>query len=285
MTGAGAPPFDLRTLRDSFATLTSGTRMPVLGLGVFQTPPGAVTRRAVEAALEVGYRHIDTARLYRNEADVGAAVRASNVPREALFVTTKLWNDEHGFDAALAGFDRSLSTLGLDYVDLYLIHWPATTLRAETWRALERIHRDGRARAIGVSNFTIRHIEELLARAEIVPAVNQVEFHPFLFQRELLAYCQAHGIQLEAYSPLTRGRRLDDPTLGRIAAAHDVDVARVMIRWGLQHRIVEIPKSVDPGRIRSNAGVFDLTLSAAEMATIDGLDAGSRITTDPATMP
>ena len=256
-----------------------------MGLGVFQTPPGGATERAVAAALDAGYRHIDTARIYQNEASVGAAVRRSGLDRDSVFVTTKLWNDDHGFEATLRAFERSRAALGLDVVDLYLIHWPATGRRAETWRALEKLHADGACRSIGVSNFTVRHLTELLATAEVPPAVNQVEFSPFLYQRELLELCRAHGIQLEAYSPLTRARRFQEPVLQAIAADHHATVPQVLLRWGLQHEVVVLPKSVDPGRIRENAGAFDLVLDPEEMARLDALDAGFRVSWDPSEMP
>lgn len=265
--------------------LNNGVRLPVLGLGVFQTPVGAATRAAVRSALDQGYRHIDTAALYRNEADVGAAVRESGVPREEVFVTTKLWNDDQGFDSAVRAFEKSRAALGLGYVDLYLIHWPVSSQRVESWRAMTRLLRDGKCRAIGVSNFTTAHLEELLGRSDVVPAVNQVEFSPFLFQRELLDFCEARRIQLEAYSPLTKGQRLSAPTVSRIAQAHQVSGAQVLIRWGLQHRVVEIPKSVRPERIRENADVFGFTLSATEMAELDGLNEGFRTSWDPSRMP
>src|SRR5688572_18816892 len=192
------------TLQSRIA-LNDGAKMPALGLGVWQAAAGKETRRAVGAALEIGYRLIDTAKMYGNERDVGAAVRESGIPREEIFVTTKLWNDDHGHEAALRAFERSRKELGLDYVDLYLIHWPVTGLRQETWKAFLKLRDEGRVRSIGVSNYTIQHLEELLPESPTPPAVNQVEFHPFLYQRELLAFCQGRRIQLEAYSPLVRG--------------------------------------------------------------------------------
>ncbi len=261
--------------------LNNGVAMPVLGLGVFKARPGRETRDAVRWALEDGYRHIDTARIYRNEADVGAAVRASGLAREELFIVTKLWNADQGFDKTRRALDTSLRDLGIDYVDLYLMHWPVTGKRLESWRAMETLLAEGRCRAIGVSNFTGAHLEHLLGAADVVPAVNQVELSPFLYQRELLDVCRRHGIQVEAYSPLTRGRRLSDARLTVIARQHDKTPAQVLIRWSLQHELVVIPKSVHRGRIAENRDVFDFELSADEMARLDGLHEGLRIAWDP----
>jgi diketogulonate reductase-like aldo/keto reductase len=281
-------PFPLQDLR-SRVRLSQGTDMPVLGLGVFQSPPGAETRQAVAWALAEGYRLIDTAAMYGNEADVGAAVRASGIPREEIFVTTKLWHTEHGFEAAQRAGRRSLETLGLEYIDLYLIHWPRAnppSQRLDSWRALERLKEDGVCRAIGVSNYTVRHLEEIVGSGRPLPAVNQVEFHPFVFDPELLAYCVAHGIQLEAYSPLTRDKRLDDATVGAIARAHGRSPAQVLIRWGLQHSVVEIPKSIRQERIRENAKVFDFSLTTDEITRLDALRDHRRVTGwDPAEIP
>jgi diketogulonate reductase-like aldo/keto reductase len=269
--------------------LNQGPEMPVLGLGVFQSPPGTETRRAVAWALEAGYRLIDTAAMYGNEADVGAAVRASRVPREEIFITTKLWHTEHGYDAAKRAGRRSLETLGLDHIDLYLIHWPRANSPADrlgSWKALEELRDDGLCRAIGVSNYAIRHLEELRAHASTPPAVNQVEFHPFVYDPELLAYCSARGIQVEAYSPLTRNRRLDDAAIASVARDHGRSPAQVLIRWGLQHGVVEIPKSVHRERIEENARVFDFELAPAEMAQLDSLRDRRRVTQwDPAEIP
>jgi diketogulonate reductase-like aldo/keto reductase len=266
-------------------TLPGGVEMPVLGLGVWQAAPGAETRDAVGEALRVGYRLVDTARAYRNEADVGAAVRESGIPRGEIFVTTKLWNGDHGYDRTLRAMDESLERLGLERVDLYLVHWPVEGLRHESWRAMEKILADGKARAIGVSNYTIRHLDELLARAKVAPAVNQVEFSPFLYQRDLLAHCVRHGIRLEAYGPLVRGQRMDDPVLARIARKHGRTPAQVLLRWALQHDVVAIPKSVHPARIRENSDVFGFALEADDMAALDGLDEGYRTSWDPTDAP
>ncbi len=272
------------TLR-STATLRGGVEMPRLGLGVWQSAPGEETRRAVSEALAAGYRHVDTARAYRNEADVGAAIRESGVPRREVFVTTKLWNADHGYDRTLRAMDQSLASLGMEQVDLYLVHWPVEGLRNDTWRAMEKILSDGKARAIGVSNYTIRHLDELLARAKMAPSVNQVEFNPFLNQRALLAHCRRHGIQLEAYGPLARAHRMDEPALVAIARKHGRTPAQVLLRWGLQHELVVIPKSVRPERIRENADVFGFALDAQDLAALDALDEGYRTSWDPTDAP
>jgi len=259
--------------------------MPVLGLGVWQAAAGKETRKGVEVALEVGYRLIDTAKLYGNERDVGAAVRESGVPREEVFVTTKLWNSDHGYEAALKAFEKSRHDLGLDYIDLYLIHWPVPGLRHDSWKALLKLHDQGLARSIGVSNYTIRHLEELLTAAPAPPSVNQVEFHPFLFQQDLLAFCKEHGIQLEAYSPLARGRRLKHPVITELAAKYARTPAQIMIRWSLQHGLVVIPKSVRPERIRENAAVFDFELRREDIARLDGLDERAHVAWNPDDLP
>jgi len=273
----GRTDWDLR----SRVKLRNGVEMPILGLGVWQSAPGEETRRAVLEALAAGYRHVDTARAYRNESDVGAAIRESGVPRGDVFVTTKVWNADHGYDRTLRAIDESLETLGMEQVDLYLVHWPVEGLRHDTWRAMERILADGKARAIGVSNYTARHLDELLARAKVPPAVDQVEFSPFLHQRALLEHCRRNGIQLEAYGPLVRGHKMDDPTLERIALEHGRTPAQVLLRWGIQHELVVIPKSVRPERIRENADLFGFALDADDMAALDGLDEGYRTSWDP----
>lgn len=265
----------------STVRLNNGVEMPRLGLGVYQAPSGGPTSDAVLWAFANGYRHVDTAALYGNERDVGEAVRASGIPREEIFVTTKLWNDDHGYDAALRAFDESQSRLGLDVVDLYLIHWPVEGLRDESWRALEKLYRDGRCRAIGVSNYTIGHLDQLLARCEVKPVVNQVEFSPFLHQADLLGHCHRHGVRLEAYSPLTKGHRLRDATLLSVGDRHGKTPAQVLIRWALQRDTVVIPKSTDRDRIAENANVFDFELGDEEMATLDGLHEGLRTSWDP----
>jgi diketogulonate reductase-like aldo/keto reductase len=265
--------------------LNSGVEIPVLGLGVFQTPPGRVTQEAVKFALKVGYRHVDTASLYGNEEDVGRGVRGSGVPREEVFVTTKLWNSDHGYDSALSACERSLRRLGLGYIDLYLIHWPVPELRDETWRALVELQRRGSCRAIGVSNYTIRHLQELLDSSEVVPDVDQVEFNPFLYQEELLQFGESRRIQLEAYSPLTRAKKLRHPVILEVARRYSKSPAQVMIRWGLQHGLVVIPKSTRPERIKENSAVFDFEISSADTSRLDSLSEDLHTVWDPTDEP
>jgi len=269
----------------STVKLNNDVRMPILGLGVYQSPPGRVTRNAVNFALRVGYRHVDTARIYGNEADVGEAVRESGVPRGDLFVTTKLWNSDQGYDSTLRAFEGSLKRLGLDYLDLYLVHFPVPDLRKETWSAMETLLKKGRCRAIGVSNFTIRHLEELIEESHVIPSVNQVEFHPFLYQKELLKYCQRKGIQVEAYSPLARGERLKHPRIISLATRYSKTPAQLMIRWGIQHGLVVIPKSTREERIRENSHVFDFDISDDDMRSLDSLNEDLRLNWDPTNVP
>jgi diketogulonate reductase-like aldo/keto reductase len=263
-------------------TLNTGAPIPQVGLGVWQTPRGQDTRAAVGAALKTGYRHVDTARIYGNEADVGTALRDSGVPRAELFVTTKLWNEDQGFDRALVAFEASLKRLGLDYVDLYLIHWPVAGKRLDSWRALERLHQEKRARAIGVSNYLVPHLRELLDQAKVPPAANQIELSPFLQRRDTVAFCQQHGIVVEAYSPLTHGARLDDPRVAAIAWRVKRSPAQVLLRWGLQKGAVVLPKSTRPARISENASVFDFTLDEPAMRELDALEENLATGWDPA---
>jgi 2,5-diketo-D-gluconate reductase A len=265
-------------------TLHDGVEMPQLGFGVFQVPPED-TQSVVEEALDAGYRHVDTAGAYRNEKGVGAAIAASDLAREEVFVTTKLWNSQQGYDSTLAAFDASLGRLGFEYVDLYLIHWPVPTEDrfVDTWRAFERIHEEGRVRTIGVSNFRIEDLERLEAEADTRPTVNQVELHPRFQQAELRSWHAEHGIVTEAWSPLAQGDLLDDETIEEVAARHGKTPAQAILRWHLQIGNVVIPKSVTPERIRENLEVFDFELSAEEMEAFAALDAGGRIGPDPAT--
>lgn len=257
--------------------LNNGVKMPQLGLGTYQSGPGRETRQAVIAALEAGYRLVDTASMYGNEADVGAAIRESGVPREQVFVTSKLWNDEHGHERALRACRETLRRLGMSYLDLYLIHWPDGGLLKETWLALERLQAEGLVRAIGVSNYTISHLEEMLGYAQVPPAVNQVEFHPFMYRRGLLQWTRERDIALEAYRPLVRARKMHEPTLVDVARDHDKTVAQVLLRWSLQHGVIVIPKSVHTARVHENLEVFNFALTDDEMARLDGLSEGSRI--------
>lgn len=265
-------------------TLRTKRKIPQIGLGVYKTQPGPDTMTAVSAALEVGYRHIDTAAIYNNEADVGEAISASGLERSEVFVTTKLWNDDHGYDNTLRAFDRSLAQLGLTYVDLYLIHWPVPILRLETWRALERLTLDGRVRDIGVSNYMARHIDEVLDYAPVVPAVNQIELSPYLYRTRLdtVERCRQHNIVIEAYSPLTKGRKLEDPVLAEIGRVHGKTPAQVLIRWAIQHSFVVLPKSVNPARIQANYDVFDFELTEDHMRRLNDLDEGLVTGWDPA---
>lgn len=249
--------------------LAGGVRMPVLGLGVWQMAAGRETEQAVEWALEAGYRHIDTASMYRNEQSVGAALKRSGLPRDDVFVTTKMIPQR---PSAARELDRSLMRLGLDYVDLYLIHWPLPLASARIWRQLESLHERGRARAIGVSNFGRDRLAKLVGSATRVPAVNQVQFSPYHYRRRLLDYCKEHGVVFEAYSPLARGRALDDPTITAIAERVGRTPAQVMLRWAIQHEAVVIPKSSRQDRIRSNAQLFDFELSDTDMHKLDALD-------------
>lgn len=257
---------------DSTVTLNNGVEMPRVGLGVFKSEPGPETEQAVRQALELGYRAVDTAAFYRNEADVGRAVRDGGAL--APFVTTKLWNSDQGYDAALRAFDTSLRELGLEKVDLYLVHWPNPDLMAETWRALEHLYDQMLCRAIGVSNFEPHHLEELAVHANVPPAVNQVELHPYLQQRAVREYCAEHRIAVTAWSPIAKGRVVDDGVLQEIGAAHGKSPVQVTLRWELQHEILVIPKSVNRERIAANTEIFDFQLSPAEMARIDQLDRG-----------
>ena len=254
--------------------MNNGVEIPRFGLGTWQSASGAETQNAVLWALEAGYRHIDTAAVYGNEQDVGAAVAASGVPRADIFLVTKCWNDDQGYDNALRAFDVSAKKLRTDTFDLYLIHWPVKGLRLDTWKALIRLYEEKRCRAVGVSNFTVAHLQELLADSPFVPAANQIELSPFLQRRELVDLCNQKGITVEAYSPLARGRKLEDERLLAIAKRHGKSAAQVAIRWALQRGLVVIPKSVRKERIQENANVFDFALSAADMQEMDGLDEG-----------
>lgn len=265
--------------------LNNGIVMPMLGLGVYLARPGKETYHAVRTALDIGYRLVDTAAFYRNEEDVGRAVRDSKIRREKVFITTKLWNDDHGYDLAMRAFDASLKRLDLGYIDLYLIHFPVTNLREDSWRALEKIVESGRARAIGVSNYTIRHLKELLGQASIVPAVNQVEFSPFLYQRDLLEFCRKNRIQLEAYAPLTAGQRLQDSRITAIGKKQGRTNAQVLLRWAVQHGVVVIPKSVHPERMAENARIFDFELTKEEVSELDRIHDGFRSSWDPTAVP
>jgi len=256
--------------------------MPLFGLGVWAAQSGKETYDAVLSALNAGYRHIDTAEMYGNERDVGAAVNDSGLKREEVFVTTKLWDSGLGYDHALKAFDVSLQKMNLDYVDLYLIHWPEKGSQLKIWRALERIKKEGRSRSIGVSNFAPRHLKELLVEGSEHPVVNQIELSPFLQQEHIYSFCQKENIHLTGYCPLSRGNRFDDPNLSRIAKEMKKSAAQVMIRWALQRGHTVIPKSVSPERIGENANVFDFNLNNEQMKILNGLEEGLRFCPDPA---
>lgn len=261
--------------------LSNGVSIPQLGLGVFQAARGEQTYRAVREALRQGYRHIDTAAIYRNEEDVGRAIRDSGIARDEIFVTSKLWNADQGYDSALAAYAATRQRLGLDRLDLYLLHWPVPGKRLDSWRALEALYAAGEVRAIGVSNFMARHLDELLARCSVVPHVNQIELSPFLQQAEVCARCTTAGICIEAYSPLTKGQRLTHPRVVAIAQRVARSAAQVLIRWSLQRGFVVLPKSVHAERIGENLAVFDFALDAATMAELDGLEEGLVTGWDP----
>jgi len=271
------------------ATLTMRTRrtIPAIGLGVYKSEPGPVTENAVREALRVGYRHIDTGSIYNNETDVGAAIAGSDLDRGEVFVTTKLWNDDQGYDKTLAAFELSLELLGLEYVDLYLMHWPVEGLRLDTWRAMERLTLDGRVRDIGVSNFMARHLEEIVEHGAVVPAVNQIELSPYNYRTRLetIDRCRELGIVVEAYSPLTKGRKLADPVLAEVGSAFGKTPAQVLIRWALDKDFVVLPKSVNPTRIAENHDVFDFTLGEADIDRLDALDEGLTTGWDPTNAP
>ena len=261
--------------------LNNGIKMPRFGLGVYQADSGGETEEAVRTALDDGYRLIDTASAYGNEADVGKGIRESGIDREEIFVTTKLWNDDQGYDKAIKAFDTSLEKLGLEYVDLYLVHWPVSGKRIDSYKALEKILKSGKSRAIGVSNFTIRHLEELIKNTEIVPAVNQVEFHSFLFQKELMEFCKENNIQLEAYSPIARAKKFNNPVIQEMSKKYSKTPAQIMIRWILQHKVIAIPKSTHEKRIKENADVFDFEITENDMEKIDSINESMRIAWDP----
>ncbi|QRG69101.1 aldo/keto reductase [Brevibacillus choshinensis] len=266
-------------------TLYNGVKMPWLGLGVFKVEEGPELVEAVRTAIRHGYRSIDTAAIYGNEEGVGEGIRLgmkdAGITREDLFITSKVWNSDLGYDSTLAAYETSLKKLGLDYLDLYLIHWPVEGKYKEAWRALETIYKEGRVKAIGVSNFHVHHLQDLMKDAEIKPMVDQVEYHPRLAQKELRAFCQENGIQMEAWSPLMQGQLLDNPVLKEIADRHQKSVAQVIVRWDLQNGVVTIPKSTKEHRIVENADVFNFELSSEDMEKIDALHEGVRVGPDP----
>lgn len=270
----------VKSLRET-TTLHNGVKMPWLGLGVFEVEEGNEVEKSVEWALKEGYRSIDTASVYKNEVGVGKAVKESGIPREELFITTKIWNKSQGYDSTLQAFERSLERLDMDYVDLYLIHWPVEGKYKDTWRALEKLYNDGVVKAIGVSNFQIHHIEELIKDGNVKPMVNQVEYHPLLTQKPLLSFCKENQIQLEAWSPFMHGEIFGNDTIKRIAEKYNKSEAQIILRWDLQNGVVTIPKSVREHRIQENANVFDFELTSEDMQAIDQLNQDKRWGPDP----
>ncbi|WP_164667886.1 aldo/keto reductase [Virgibacillus doumboii] len=262
-------------------TLNNGVKMPGFGLGVYKVEDGDTVVQSVKAALKHGYRSIDTASFYDNETGVGRGIKESGVPREELFVTSKVWNDQQGYENTLKAFDESLDKLGLEYLDLYLIHWPVKDKYKETWRALEKLYDEGKVRAIGVSNFHVHHLQDLMADSNVKPVIDQVEYHPHLTQTEVKAFCEKENIQLEAWSPLKKGRILDDPTISGLAEKYGKSPAQVILRWGVQNNVVLIPKSVNEHRIVENADIFDFALTDEEMKQISGLNKNERTGTNP----
>ncbi|MFJ5762018.1 aldo/keto reductase [Neobacillus sp. NPDC093182] len=270
----------LNSLQDT-TTLHNGVKMPWFGLGVYKVQEGEESLHSVKAAIKAGYRSIDTAALYQNEESVGQAIKESGVAREELFITTKVWNEDQRNDSVLEAFETSLQKLGLDYVDLYLIHWPVKEKYKQSWKVLEQLYKEGRVRAIGVSNFQIHHLEDLLSVAEIKPMVNQVELHPLLAQPELRDYCKKQEIQIEAWAPLGQGRLLEHPVLQEIAAQYNKTTAQVILRWDIQNQIVTIPKSVKEARIIENANIFDFSLTEGDIQKINALNENKRFGADP----
>ena len=262
-------------------TLSNGTKMPFIGLGTWQVKDRQEGINAVKWAIEAGYKAIDTAVVYQNEAAVGEGIKAAGVNREELFITTKVYNDEQGYEATHQSFKDSLDRLQLDYVDLYLIHWPITDKYHDTWRAMEEIYTSGKAKAIGISNFHPQHIEDLMTTAKIKPMINQIELHPNLNQQELVTYCQEQGIAITAYSPLGHGTLLENDVLKEIAKKHHKTVAQVILRWDVQNGITSVPKSVNQERIASNLEVFDFDLSAEDVTKINDLNTGERVNKNP----
>ncbi|HLL94501.1 MAG TPA: aldo/keto reductase [Spirosoma sp.] len=266
-------------------TLNNGIEMPLLGLGVYAPTQHNEVQQAVELALEAGCRLIDTAAAYGNEREVAAALQSVGLPRQEVFITTKVWNDDQGYERTLRAFDRSLDRLQLDVVDLYLIHWPVQEHRRETWRALEKIYADGRARAIGVSNYYAPHLDELFEQANITPAVNQFEFSPYCYLPDVLTYCRQKGIQPEGYAPLVRGEKQNDPRLVTLAQKYGKTTYQLLVRWSLQHNVVTIPKSVKSDRIRANFDVFDFVITDDDMALMNTFYDNTRVAPDPRDIP
>lgn len=279
---------EMKSLQDSY-TLNNGVKVPCVGFGTWRTPDGEVAVSAVVEAIKQGYRHIDTAAIYGNEKSVGKAIKASGVPREKLFITSKLWNSEQGYESTLKAFEKTLEDLGLEYLDLYLIHWPVVKGHKEdwqeanlaTWRAFEKLYKEGKIRAIGVSNFLPHHLESLMAKAEIQPMVDQIELHPSLNQEETVAFCKKHNILVEAWSPLASGKIFEVAEMKEIADKYEKNIAQVCLRWILQKGVLPLPKSITAGRIKENADIFDFEISPKDMELIDNIATCEGSGTDP----
>ena len=271
---------EITDLQGSFE-LHNGVQMPYFGLGVYQSEDGSEVINAVKAALDHGYRHIDTAAIYHNEEGVGTGIRESSISREDVFLTSKVWNTDQGYDSTLKAFEASLERLGTDYLDLYLIHWPKGDLSKETWKALEKLYKEERVRAIGVSNFLQKHLHDLLSSDQIVPMVNQIEFHPYLVQQDLIDFCASKGIQYEAWSPLMQGHIFELDMMKDLASKYNKTIAQIVLRWDLQKGVITIPKSSKPERIKANADLFDFELSQEDVQLLDNLEKGKRFGPDP----
>jgi diketogulonate reductase-like aldo/keto reductase len=269
-----------------YFTLNTGKKVPAIGFGTWEIRPDDQAKASVAKALEVGYRVIDTAKIYGNEAGVGQAIRDSGIPREEIFITTKLWSDDHGYDSTLRACQQSLDRLGLEYLDLYLIHWPATPRRHDSWRAFEKLDGDGLIRAAGVSNYSVEHLEEVLERSELVPAINQVEFHPFIFeaQQELLDLCLSQDVLIEAYSPLRRVSAELTDSIEAVARRYNKTPQQLVLRWCVEHCTLPLPRSKNPEHMASNFDIFDFEIDENDMRTLDSLSDGERVTWDPAGM-
>ena len=261
--------------------LNNGIEIPRLGLGTYNITRKKDVDRAIHSALEAGYRLIDTAAAYYNEREIGEAIKSSTVPREEIFITTKLDNSDHGYKSAFRAFEQSLSRLDTDYVDLYLIHWPISRRRNESWKAMEELLEKGKCKAIGVSNYMINHLEDLKKNSSVLPAVNQIEFNPFVFEREVKEYCQNLGVAVEAYTPIARGRKFKHQDIKRLSDKYGKTEAQVMLRWGIQHNVIVIPKSSSPERIKENADIFNFNISDEDMGVMNSLDEDLRYSPDP----